>query len=92
MKALAFVFLGIATLVALEINVTSEHDITVLDNMHWLSMEHPYATEECLVVAANIQAGYYDDVAHMMPTKAGRCATQILGMRARNEAGIVSIN
>lgn len=56
--------------------------LMILTHIEDLRIDHPEVSEECLVVAANILVGRYDDVAHMMPAH-GRCATSLIGLRVR---------
>lgn len=48
-----------------------------------LRSENPTASEECVMMAANIMIGNYEAIEHKMYTKDGRCATTILGLLVR---------
>ena len=82
-KVAAFVFFAGMTLVGVEMG---QHDdttsLSVLNYMEDFRADHPDVSEECIVVAANIKAGRYEDVQHMM-TIHGRCATQLLELRVQ---------
>lgn len=79
-KALAFVFFAGMTLVGLDAGQPDDNTLVVLQNIKDLRVDHPLVDEVCIVVAANIKAGNYEEVAHMMENH-GRCATRLLDLR-----------
>lgn len=80
-RVAAFVFFAGMTLVGVEMGQHEDDgSLLVLQHMDDLRRDHPEVSEECIVVAANIKAGKYDDVQHMMVTH-GRCATRLVGLR-----------
>lgn len=83
-KVAAFVFFAGMTLVGVEMGQHEDNSVVVLDNINYLRMTNPTVDETCIVVAANIQAGNYQDVQHMMVTH-GRCATKLLDLRITSD-------
>jgi hypothetical protein len=57
-------------------------NLLILQHIDDLRLDNPDVSEECVVVAANILAGRYEDVQHMMNAH-GRCATSLVGLRVR---------
>lgn len=85
MKALFLVLLLTCALIALDSGVDSNaHDIYLLETMEDLRSEHPSVSDECVLVAAHILVGRFNEIDHMMQQKGvGRCATGVVGLRAR---------
>lgn len=81
-KKVAFVFFATLTLVGVEMGQYEDNSVIVLDHMQDLRAQAPYASEECVIVAANIKAGNYHEIEHMMPMY-GRCATRLVGLNIR---------
>lgn len=84
-KVAAFVFFAGMTLVGVEMG---QHDdttsVAILNYMEDFRADNPNVSEECIVVAANIKAGQYNDVQHMM-VRNGRCATKLLDLRVTKD-------
>lgn len=59
-------------------------DQVILLVMDGLRANNPNAGETCIVVAANLLVGDYNNVVHMMPVH-GRCATKIIGQYVSKE-------
>lgn len=80
-KVAAFVFFAGMTLVGFEMGqYEDDGSLLVLQYMDDLRRDHPEVSEECIVVSANIKAGKYNDIQHMMEGH-GRCATKLLDLR-----------
>lgn len=80
-KVAAFVFFAGMTLTGVEMGQYElESTLLITEHIEALRADNPDVSEECIVVAANIKAGRYDDVQHMMQSH-GRCATRIIGLR-----------
>lgn len=60
-----------------------DYKVVYQDHYDSLKAEHPYASEQCLTIAANIKIGNYDAISDMMPTKDGRCAVRVLDLIVR---------
>lgn len=80
-KVAGFVFFAMMTLTGLEMGqYEDDNTLAVLQNIEDLRVDHPLVDEVCIVVAANIKAGNYEEVQHMMEDH-GRCATALLDLR-----------
>ena len=84
-KVAAFVFFAGMALVGVEMGQHEDDgSLLVLQHMDDLRRDNPEVDEPCIVVAANIKAGKYNDVQHMMVTH-GRCATRLVGLRVTTD-------
>jgi len=85
MKVLIMIGMLVGTLAVMDSGVDmNESDVLLMETIHDLTVVNPDVSTECILVAAHIVTGRYNEIDHMMEQKGvGRCATGIVGLRAR---------
>lgn len=83
MKTFYMVAALVGLLVALDSNIdTTAEDVMLLQTMEAVREDNAEITDSCVLVAAHILVGRYDEVEHMMISD-GKCATRVVGLRVK---------